>query len=342
VAKQAEWTRRTAPPEHVAAKTSKHGWFLPYLLEAEDRINGRWNYWLEILSRGTIGTATIPKLAFGMCGLTGGKQEIPYGDDVAQNHARGLCGTMAEAAANIQWAFGRAFDRGARLDDLINWWLFAFGSKTVEDKPKLEHHAEHAMYCGLELHRLLANPGDWAAHIANLYYGGRRSHNIHAWFPTPINVATMMVEMQFGGGVDYRCQTITDPCCGTGAMLLPASNYSLRLYGQDIDYTMCRLCEWQAWLYVPWLAFTVPDDRIKEFAEHDAQRLGRGDGQCEHQTGDLVLGGGAAVPADAAAVVMPAGLTSPPRQSGRPKRPAHHGQGTAAIQIAQRMLFKPE
>ena len=334
MARGPEWTKRTAAPEHVAAHTEKHGWFAHYLLEAEARINGRWPYWAEILTSGTIGQTPIPRLHFGMVGVEG-ERTIAYGEDVERNHMLGRCGTRGEARSNLEWAFSRAFDQGASLSDLIEWWLFAFGSKTVPEKPRLEARAEAAMYCGVELHRLLAHPGDWAAHIATLYYGDNRRYNAHAWFPTPINIAELMVRMQFGDASeqDFRCATVNDPCCGTGAMLLPASNYSLRLYGQDIDRTMCRLCEWQAWLYVPWLAISG-EGRIKEFQEHDEKRLAA--------AGAAVGCGAGGVDGSADPVELPAEPTrSASHKGSRPRRDART-RGAAEEVAGQRMLFIQE
>lgn len=227
MARGPEWQKRTASPEHVDAKTSQHGWFLPYLIEAEAKINGRWPYWLDILENQTIGQAKIPQLRFDM--VCGGRREIPYGEDVARNHMLGYCGSPGEAQANIEWAFRQAFDRGVYLLDLIEWWLFAFGSPRVKVMPKLEPKAAHAMYCGVELQRLIANPADWAAHIATLFYG-EKGHKQCAWFPTPMSVCELNVRMMFDPGEDHRTKTVMDPCAGTGAMLLPASNYSLRLF----------------------------------------------------------------------------------------------------------------
>ena len=36
-------------------------------------------------------------------------------------------------------------------------------------------------------------------------------------------------------------------------MLLYASNYSLRLYGIDINADMCKMVMVNAWLYMPWV-----------------------------------------------------------------------------------------
>ncbi|MBD1995249.1 SAM-dependent DNA methyltransferase [Leptolyngbya sp. FACHB-541] len=49
-----------------------------------------------------------------------------------------------------------------------------------------------------------------------------------------------------------------DPCLGTGRLLLTASNYSLRLYGQDINDTVIKAALVNGYLYAPWLVKPLP------------------------------------------------------------------------------------
>jgi len=72
-----------------------------------------------------------------------------------------------------------------------------------------------------------------------------------------MNVCTMMTEMAFTGldREEAEMQTVCDPWCGTVSMLLPTSNYSLRLYGQDIAYDLCLCAELNVWLWMLWLAY---------------------------------------------------------------------------------------
>jgi hypothetical protein len=49
-----------------------------------------------------------------------------------------------------------------------------------------------------------------------------------------------------------------DPCLGTGRMLLHASNYSLRLYGQDINETCVKASLVNGYLYAPWMVKPFP------------------------------------------------------------------------------------
>ncbi len=44
----------------------------------------------------------------------------------------------------------------------------------------------------------------------------------------------------------------------SGRMLLHASNYSLNLWGQDIDPLAVAMCKINGALYAPWLTFPLP------------------------------------------------------------------------------------
>jgi len=62
---------------------------------------------------------------------------------------------------------------------------------------------------------------------------------------------------------DLRLKSVCDPCVGSGRMLLHASNFSLRLYGQDIDPVAISMCKTNGALYAPWLAFPLPDHIVE-------------------------------------------------------------------------------
>jgi hypothetical protein len=60
-------------------------------------------------------------------------------------------------------------------------------------------------------------------------------------------------------GRNSRLMSVNDPCVGSGRMLLHASNYSLNLFGQDIDPLAVAMCKINGALYAPWLAFPLPE-----------------------------------------------------------------------------------
>ena len=81
--------------------------------------------------------------------------------------------------------------------------------------------------------------------------------NGHGFFPTPANVVKMMTEMTLAGQSQEKLKraSVMDPCCGTGIMLLYASNHSLNLYGNDISPLLVKLAKINAFIYIPWLAY---------------------------------------------------------------------------------------
>jgi hypothetical protein len=83
------------------------------------------------------------------------------------------------------------------------------------------------------------------------------------FYPTPMSVVTLMEKMTFVPG-DQRCQTVNDPCVGTGRMLLAASNRSLRLSGQDIQRRCVLATFINGALYAPWLSFPLPAHLFQE------------------------------------------------------------------------------
>ena len=91
------------------------------------------------------------------------------------------------------------------------------------------------------------------------YFGDLLSENAYGkkqgFFPTPHTIAEAMTQMTFPSPEeDARLKSVCDPCVGTGRMLLHASNRSLRLYGMDIDETLCKATRVNGYLFAPYLS----------------------------------------------------------------------------------------
>lgn len=78
----------------------------------------------------------------------------------------------------------------------------------------------------------------------------------NGYFPTPMHICLMMTEMQMTD--TDKTKTVNVPCMGTGSMLLAASNYSLRLFGQDISLDMVKMATINAYLFMPWMISATP------------------------------------------------------------------------------------
>lgn len=118
---------------------------------------------------------------------------------------------------------------------------------------------------GFCLDPLLERPADYFGWMLSELKG--RGTDPRGFYPTPMSVTQMMASMLFSGG-DHRAQTVSDPCVGTGRMLLAASNWSLRLYGQDIDARCVTATLVNGALYAPWLSFPFPESFWKTAAPH--------------------------------------------------------------------------
>ena len=78
------------------------------------------------------------------------------------------------------------------------------------------------------------------------------------FYPTPHHICDFMTQIVCDEQRDSRTETVCDPCVGTGRFLLHASNHSLRLYGMDIDLTLCKATLVNGYMYAPWLARPIP------------------------------------------------------------------------------------
>src|SRR5919197_878659 len=74
-------------------------------------------------------------------------------------------------------------------------------------------------------------------------------------------------------GRDLRLTSVCDPCVGSGRMLLHASNFSLCLFGQDIDPLAVAMCKINGALYAPWLSFPLPASIVGSGVEPPPARL---------------------------------------------------------------------
>ncbi len=263
--------------EHVLKMTEKRGWFKNQLVFIESLLNGRWSFWTAIMLNGTIGELpewAIPQLNFS-AGLwenspgCGNRQQLAQSDEgkLLLNYVGG----GLDAKKHVLKIFEKCMYAGScSLIDLIEWWLWAFGSPRIKSRPRLPERAAIAMYSELQLQRMIGNPTDWGSIIATEFIGGGKRGT--AWFPTPVNIVKMMVQISMGDSKeDTRLQSVNDPCVGTGVMLLEASNYSLDLTGQDIDLLMVRLCEFAGWLFVPWMV-CGDKSKLREFQFRDMRR----------------------------------------------------------------------
>jgi hypothetical protein len=124
----------------------------------------------------------------------------------------------------------------------------------------LSEEVNERLYRQVNLGPILERPYDYLGDL--VAEGKSNGWNPTAFYPTPHNVAELMIRMTMADkredGRDPRLLTVDDPCVGSGRLLLHASNISLCLYGQDIDPLAVAMCKINGALYAPWLSFPLP------------------------------------------------------------------------------------
>jgi hypothetical protein len=224
-------------PRNHAEVFEKRGWMLPFLFAYDNLLWGRWSYWHEILYKGTIaGSGPIPKIKW-----------TDMGHDEVRNMLR------------------RCLDHHeSTIDHFADWllWGLAATKESLRISKKLNEH----YYRNFDLFLVQNYPFDYLSQVLCDETGRGYKAGL-GYFPTPMNVTRMMVEMTVGNDAEkMKRQTVMDPCVGCGAMLLPASNYYLRGYGQDISLIATKLCKIQMYWYAPWYAFHP--EGLKGFDDH--------------------------------------------------------------------------
>jgi hypothetical protein len=250
--KERRKAQKALTADHVRERTAEKGWQLEQIVAIESIIRGRWALWAAILANEDIGPPDVFKIP--PLGLTSSRAggETPDTPVELTPWQRRMIGSRHEARSHWHKTLDFVTGRGVHLPQVFEWLLWAYGSASVERRPDLPDAAEVAMY-KFEPQRMIAHACDWASDYAVDYYGRQKAGN--AWFPTPVDICVLTTQMMTGADPDEdtRALTINEPCCGTGVMLLAASDYSLDLSAQDVDRSMCLMCETQGYWYIPWL-----------------------------------------------------------------------------------------
>lgn len=207
----------------------KRGWLLPFLFSYDDLLWGRWSYWLDILHKGTIeGSKPIPQIQWVNPSQTGHQATHKMLKSCLSHHE-------------------------ATIDHFADWLLWGL-SGSVE-KPRISEKLNEHFYREFDLFLILDNPTDYLSIILCEETGKGYKSGL-GYFPTPFSVTQMMVDIVHGGepAEELKRKSVMDSCVGCGALLLPASNYFLRAYAQDISGIAIKLCKAQMYFYAPWYA----------------------------------------------------------------------------------------
>lgn len=218
-----------------------HGWMLPMLLHLDNCIWGRWNYWARCYEADDeLPPTPIPRLEL---------LSLPH-----PATRRMLEATLNCIPTHSSW---RTWSGWSYFDFFLDWMLFGLGHKGQPETPQPPggcNGASDRLYQVFCLDAMLLWPHDYFGDLlCESSYGKQQG-----FYPTPHTICDFMVQMACDGKRDVRTETVLDPCVGTGRFLLYASNHSLRLYGMDIDATLCKATLVNGYCYVPWLVRPIP------------------------------------------------------------------------------------
>ena len=215
------------PPWHY------RGWLGFYVQEIQrmhPAVPDRWGYLYETIARGRFLDQPIPKVQF--------------------------TARSAEPEKNIEDLVKIASSDGAwtAFSRLVDFMCYGLG--VSEAVPDLSDEVSEALYRKLDVGPWLLHPWDYLGEYLSI----TKAHgfNPNAFYPTPHPVVEAMVSMAMADVRDARNKSVCDPCMGTGRMLLHASNYSMFLFGQDIDEFVLKIAKINGALYAPWMICPPP------------------------------------------------------------------------------------
>lgn len=217
-----------------------HGWLLPTLLHWDDSLWKRWDYWARCYKAEALPPEAIPKIDL-LC--------TPH---IATRRMLEAC--LDGIPQHGTW---HTWGSWSYFDYFLNWLLFGLGHKgqqTIPQPPAGCADASDRLLQTFAVEAMLLWPCDYFGDLlCESSYGKQQG-----FYPTPHPICEFMTQMVCDEKRDMRTKTVCDPCVGTGRMLLHASNHSLRLYGCDIDGTLCKATLVNGYLYSPWLVRPIP------------------------------------------------------------------------------------
>jgi len=221
----------------IKSTRDQKGWLIPYLLGLDQMFFRRWDYWTRTCITGRVPREPIPA--------------IPFQPPAAYPRKQVL--------KNLRRCLDYARSLSSPLEAFVDWLLWGFNQG--ETFPPISEKEDDFWYRTFNLGLFYLEPADHFGELAAEYMG---RNNALGFFATPGSVVAMMVRMSFGAEPqdEHKTLSVCDPCCGTGGMLLYASNYSLNLYGMDISHLLTKIARLNGFIYVPWLVYRPRDLRI--------------------------------------------------------------------------------
>ncbi|WP_150274147.1 type I restriction-modification system subunit M [Paenibacillus tepidiphilus] len=228
-------------PQNADEVYQKRGWLIVFLLAYDDLLWQRWDYWTTILEKGTIeGSGPIPKINW-------------------------VHKAESKSIATMKMLTECLNHHEANMDLFADWLLWGLAATDV--MPRISKKLNQHFYQVFDLFLILDNPTDYLSDLLCDQTGKGYKQGL-GYYPTPMDISVFMTEIVRGDQDPEALKklTVMDSCVGCGAMLLPASNYFLRAYAQDISLIATKLCRIQMYFYAPWYA--IPGENIKGFNQN--------------------------------------------------------------------------
>lgn len=249
----------------------KHGWLLPYIVQIDRLLWGRWDYWAhcqvmpecawlrlkmepalallenrkpeslpKFVVEQTLPTEPIPKIEWNYSAMA----------------ARMLDRTLD---AIPTWGTWKGWESHEYVRYFLRWAFYGFGHPKQMELPKEPSRCEGAsmrLYQTFDVGLLMLYPEDyWGRLLPEIK--SKDSQQATGFFPTPLVVSALMSEIVNGGETPEKASEFYEPCVGTGSLMLAHSNYCLRGIGQDIDPLLLDCALFQFFLYAPWFAIPI-------------------------------------------------------------------------------------
>ncbi len=248
-ANTADWTLAKSSEKHVRC------FLLPTLLSTDLRLTGRWDYLTDCWKSGALPDAPIPPLHF-----------LSVPDKTVWKMLTAALDAIPRHGSSWQ-----GWSSSTNFRFFLEWMLYGLHHPGQPEPPMEPVGCEGAsdrLHEVFDLALLMQHPYDYFGELLSQNAYGKKQ----GFFPTPHHVCEMMVRMTMGFEErDTRILTVCDPCVGTGRLLLHASNFSMRLYGMDIDPLLCQATLVNGYLYAPWLVRPLPFlDGVQYNTEHSA------------------------------------------------------------------------
>ena len=157
----------------------------------------------------------------------------------------------------------------ARFEDFIEWLLCCFGVPDVREVPKraspsIIKHWESTF----ALKVMMDTPGDWLGAIYESDFVSKGTRDRSGFFTTPPSICRLLAEISLKDA--KLTDSLNEPCCGSGRILLYASNYLLNLSGVDINPLLVKIATVNAWLYAP--SIVIPVHELAITSTHTIDR----------------------------------------------------------------------